>query len=165
MGQSISVGMAEIKVSKTADDQIVALGLGSCIGVCMYDRKQRIAGMAHVMLPESQGRKKSQEGKFADTAVPALIEAMEAAGASRRDLLCAIGGGAEVFSFGNDNPTLAIGKRNAASVKEALKAEGIRLVAEDVGGNVGRTVTIEVGAGRITVRPVGGGQKDLAQLG
>ncbi len=165
MGQSISGGMAEIKGAGAADDQIVALGLGSCIGVCMYDRKQRIAGMAHVMLPESQGRRKSQEGKFADTAVPALVEAMEKAGASRKDLLAAIAGGAEVFSFGSESPTLAIGKRNAASVKEALKAEGVRLVAEDIGGNVGRTVSIEVGTGRITVRPVGGGLKDLAQLG
>lgn len=165
MGQNIPVGMAEIKVSGGEGDALVALGLGSCIGVCMYDRRNRIAGMAHVMLPTSDGKATPQPGKFADTAVPALLEQMRKAGASAADILCVIGGGAEVFSFGSQNPTLAIGKRNAAAVREALREASVRLLAEDVGGNVGRTVALTVDAGVVSVRPVGGSQKDLAKLG
>jgi chemotaxis protein CheD len=165
LGQNIPVGMAEIKVSGAPTDALVALGLGSCIGVCMYDRKNRIAGMAHVMLPTSAGQATTQPGKFADTAVPALLEQMRKAGASASDILCVIGGGAEVFSFGSQNPTLAIGKRNAAAVREALREASVRLLAEDVGGNVGRTVALTVETGVVTVRPVGGTQKDLAKLG
>jgi chemotaxis protein CheD len=165
LGQNIPVGMAEIKVSGSQGDALVALGLGSCIGVCMYDRKNRIAGMAHVMLPTSDGKATAQPGKFADTAVPALLEQMRKAGASVPDVLCVIGGGAEVFSFGSQNPTLAIGKRNAAAVREALREASMRLLAEDVGGSVGRTVTLTVDGGVVSVRPVGGSQKDLAKLG
>ncbi len=165
MGQNIPVGMAEVKVATAPGDALVALGLGSCIGVCMYDRRSRIAGMAHVMLPCSDGKPTHQPGKFADTAVPELLQEMKRAGASQGDILCVIGGGAEVFSFGSQNPTLAIGKRNAAAVREALKLASMRLLAEDVGGNVGRTVTLTVEGGVVSVRPVGGTQKDLAKLG
>jgi chemotaxis protein CheD len=165
VAQAIAVGMAEIKVSSEPGDSLVALGLGSCIGICMYDRKKHIAGMAHVMLPTSDGKTAAQLGKFADTAVPALLEEMRRAGAAVGDILCAIGGGAEVFSFGSQNPTLAIGRRNTSAVRDALRDASIRLLAEDVGGRVGRTVTLMIDTGLVTVRPVGGVAKDLAKMG
>ncbi|MBD3174359.1 MAG: chemotaxis protein CheD [Armatimonadia bacterium] len=164
MGSTVAVGMSEVKVSARAGDTLVALGLGSCIGVCLYDRRAKVAAMVHVMLPESNGRGQSP-GKFADTGVPLLVETIEKAGGSKKDCLCAIGGGAEVFSFSSSTPGLAIGKRNGEAVKAALKTAGLRIMAEDLGGNVGRTVSLDVATGVVKVRPVGGQERELAKLG
>jgi len=168
VGLSIPVGMAEVKASKTADDSLSALGLGSCIGVCVYDPRARVAGLAHVMLPDSaviRATDRVVEGKFADTAVPALVQRVESLGARRADLRAAIAGGAQVFSFATSSPALAIGSRNAEAVVAALKTAGIPLLAQDCGGTVGRTVTLDVASGLVRVRVVGGEPVDLYRLG
>jgi len=168
VGLSIPVGMAEVKVSKTAEDSLSALGLGSCIGVCVYDSRARVAGLAHVMLPDStatRGTDRVVEGKFADTAVPVLVQRVEALGGRRANLRAAIAGGAQVFSFASSSPALAIGSRNAEAVVGALRSAGIPLLAQDCGGSVGRTVTLDVASGLVRVRVVGGEPVDLYRLG
>jgi chemotaxis protein CheD len=112
--------------------------------------------MAHVMLPESRQGEGGPPGKFADTAVPALVAEILRLGADRRRLRATIAGGARMFAWADAAPVLDIGARNVAAVKHALRAAGIRLRAEDVGGAAGRSMRVAVADGAVTVRPVGG---------
>jgi chemotaxis protein CheD len=149
--------IGEIVVSRSPDDELVALGLGSCIGVVMIDTHSHTAGLAHVMLPESGGDS-SNKGKFADTAVPELLSRMLALGAGRGHLRIGITGGAAMFGSGGQ---LDIGARNGTAVRAALRSLGLRCQAEDTGGTQGRTVRVNVGTGETTVRIAGGNASDL----
>lgn len=151
------VGMAEIKVGNRRD-RLQALGLGSCIGVLMLDKQTHVGGMAHIMLPDSSiGRGVSaQKGKFADSGVPELLRMVLKAGAEKKRLVVKIAGGAEMFSFaGSDSPRLAVGHRNAVAVKEELEKLGLRIKAENMGGNVGRTFEVDLETFICTVKVVG----------
>jgi chemotaxis protein CheD len=147
-----SVRMGELHVSSSAGDEIVAIGLGSCIGLALIDRGAGVAGLAHIVLPESQGMK-GPAAKFADTGVPELIVTMERAGAQRARLEASLIGGAHMFSLGTG---LDIGARNEAAVRQALGKERIRIKATATGGNRGRTVRVAVGTATITVQEAGG---------
>jgi chemotaxis protein CheD len=152
MARKIAVGMAEYRVSNDPEDVLCVLGLGSCVGVCLYDPVRRIGGMAHVLLPEHLPDQ-SNPFKFADTAVPALLAEVEKAGASRRNILAKISGGAKMFS-GADT-LFDIGKRNAEAVREALKVLGIPLKGEDIGGNRGRSIFFYLEDGRLEIKILG----------
>src|SRR5579883_1962075 len=162
MGESLMVGMAEVKVTSSPDDTLVALGLGSCIGVCAYDPQARVAGLAHVVLPESSDRD-ACPGKFADTAVPLLLEMMQKKGARIERIRVALAGGAQLFAFNGSGPRLEIGPRNAAAVQAALKKQNIPVIATNVGGSVGRTVHL-FADGRARVKTIGQQEQDLANL-
>lgn len=158
------VGMGEIKVVHGVGEILTALGLGSCIGICAYDWQNRVAGMAHVVLPESIHGDKEQPGKFAETAVPALIAAMVKAGASSRNIIVAMAGGAQLFAFTGKATQLDIGNRNAAAVTRALERHSLPIVAKDVGGKTGRTVHLDAGNGCVKVRVIGQPERHLADL-
>lgn len=165
VGSALLVGMAEIQVIK-GSGQLSCLGLGSCIGLCGLDPIANVAGMVHVMLPEAfQGKGEEKPGKFADTGVPALIAAMSKLGANPSRLVFAMAGGAQVFKFSaNTESKLDIGSRNATAVQEKLRQQGLKLIAHDTGGNVGRTVTFTLETGIYTVRTVTIGEKTLCNL-
>jgi chemotaxis protein CheD len=165
MGQAIMVGMAEIKVSKHSGDVLVALGLGSCVGVCVYDRQAKIAGMAHVVLPAKLHAGEDPPGKFANTAVPALLEEMSRQGAVFSRLKVAVAGGAQLFSFNGAGPRLDVGQRNQAAVLSALEECGLTVAGQDLGGSIGRTVHFWVENGCVRVKTIGMGEKDLVVLG
>ena len=143
--------MGEIAVSKRAGDELVARGLGSCIGLAMIDRLAGIAGLAHIVLPQSTETDR-QPGKFADLAVPALIDRMVRAGAARRRLEAVLAGGARMFELGE----LDIGARNAEAVLAGLAASGVSVRAAETGGSRGRTMRVEVGSCTVTVKKAGG---------
>jgi chemotaxis protein CheD len=151
-----TVRMGEIEVSKRAGDELVARGLGSCIGLALIDRSSGVAGMAHVVLPESSGSD-SEPGKFADTAVPALIAQVQRLGAVVRRLEVVIAGGARMFELGE----MDIGARNAQAVKAALSRAGLSVRAAETGGNRGRTMRLTVGDFTVTVKEAGGEPKAL----
>lgn len=165
MGQAIMVGMAEIKVAQGVGDVLMALGLGSCVGICAYDARTKVAGMVHVVLPEQIRGDDSTPGKFANTAVPALLEQMQNLGASLERIVIAIVGGAQLFTFQGDGPRLDIGSRNTGAVTAVLKTHALRVVAQDIGGNAGRTVHLHTTDGRVCVKTIGQGERDLALLG
>jgi chemotaxis protein CheD len=146
-----SVRMGEIEVSKRTGEELVARGLGSCIGLALIDRSSGVAGMAHVVLPESNGSEK-EPGKFADLAVPALVAQMQKAGAVTRRLEAVLAGGARMFELGE----MDIGARNAAAVKSGLTRAGLRIRAADTGGSRGRTMRLTVGDFEVTVKEAGG---------
>ena len=155
-----SVGIGQIAVSGAAEIVISALGLGSCIGVVLFDPQARVAGMAHVMLPQSNPNSSGPPGKFADSAVPALLHDMLKAGAEKARLVAKIAGGAQMFGAGSGG-LLNIGERNDQAVRAALSAVGLRVRAADTGGSAGRTVQVTVGTGVVTVRVVGGEPVEL----
>jgi len=162
---AVLVGMADIQVLR-GGGQLTCLGLGSCIGLCGFDPVSKVAGMVHVMLPEAfAGKLVEKPGKFADTGIPALLEAMKKAGAETSRIIFAMAGGAQVFKFGaNAESRLDIGARNAVAVTNALKQLGMKVVASDTGGNNGRTVNFTVETGAFTVRTVTAGEKTLCNL-
>ena len=137
MAEVIKVGMADLKVCR-APDAVTTLGLGSCVGVALYDKTTKIAGLVHVMLPDStQVRQNQNRAKFADTGIDYLIEELIAAGAVRTRLTAKIAGGAQMFAFSGNSDMLRVGERNVEAVKKKLNSLGIRILSEDTGLNYG----------------------------
>jgi len=158
----IPVGMAEVKIAREGET-LSALGLGSCIGLAAYCRRTKIGGMVHIMLPAAFANQENDKpGKFADSGIPALLEAMKAAGAGSQ-LVFAYAGGAQVF-VGSAKAGMDIGSRNAEAVKQHMARLGGKVKAFEVGGNEGRTLTFFPKTGLVTVRSVRGGTRDLCSL-
>lgn len=156
----IKVGMADLNVIKSPG-LLKTSGLGSCVGLTLYDPIQRIAGMAHIMLPSSDIAREQtiNEAKYADTAIPALIERMTKLGAKVSNLQAKMAGGAQMFVLNHD--TMRIGPRNVESCKEMLQKYRIPLIAEDTGGNYGRSIEIDSSNGVFRIRSVQNGVKLL----
>ena len=161
MSQVIKVGMADLNVCK-APDALTTLGLGSCVGICLYDSATKIAGMAHVMLPDSsQIRNNDNIAKFADTGIKETLDRVLKLGANKSRLVAKIAGGAQMFAFGSNNDMLRVGDRNVAATKDMLKKLGIPLVAEDTGLNFGRTIVFYPENGSLVITAVGKPSKTI----
>ena len=155
MGATIKVGMADLNVCK-APDAITTLGLGSCIGIAVYDPVTKIGGLAHIMLPDSTKiRNNSNIAKFADTGIDELVRQMEKLGARKARMVAKIAGGATMFTFQGRNDMMQVGERNVQAVKKKLKEINIPILAEDTGKNYGRTVTFYPETGEFYIRAVG----------
>ncbi|NLK96168.1 MAG: chemotaxis protein CheD [Clostridiales bacterium] len=153
----VKVGIADLNLV-LPPGTIMTIGLGSCVGIALYDKKLKIAGLAHIMLPDSKQFKDiSVPMKFADLAIPLLIKAMEKKGSSINAITAKIAGGASMFNFSDKNIVSDIGKRNIISVKDTLQRIGIPIIAEDTGGNKGRTMILDSNDGKVTIRIVGQG--------
>lgn len=140
MTQTHVVGISDYQVAKTTD-VLVTYALGSCVGICLFDSGMQIGGLAHIMLPSSRQSNRSEEiRKFADTAIPAMLERVVAIGGRRRLIQAKIAGGAQMFATAGDSCIANIGQRNIVAVKDCLKMLHIPIVAEDIGKNYGRTV-------------------------
>lgn len=146
-----NIGIGEFKVG---DFAMTSIGLGSCIAIVLHDKKKLIGGVAHVMLPNSN-EKKDRPGKFADTAVPKILEELTAGGSNKRDIFAKIAGGSSMFKQFKGN--LDIGGRNIEAIKEVLKRYNIPLEGEDTGGNIGRSIMYDPGQkGIVLVRRADG---------
>lgn len=158
----IKVGMADLNVTSNPNS-IRTTGLGSCVGLTLYDPHLKLAGMAHVMLPSSDIAREGQLNlaKYADTALPELFERMLKLGAERRRLVAKMAGGAQMFAFAGSGDTMRIGPRNVESCKEMLVDLGIPLLAEDTGGSYGRTIELDCETGVLNIRSVQKGVKEL----
>jgi chemotaxis protein CheD len=160
------VRMGELAVSSVPGEVLVSLGLGSCIGLVLLDRRAAVAGLAHVVLAGPAGRESGTPGKFADTAVDALVAGMEQLGARRTRLEAVLVGGAQMFSFGNAGAgRLDVGARNNEATREALDAARIPVIADATGGNTGRTVRLLVEEPRVIVKEAGAGERELYRAG
>lgn len=159
MSTIIQVGMADMKIAR-APDRLMTAGLGSCIGICIYDHTLKLAGLAHIMLPSSTQAKNAQNrAKFADSAIEMVLEQMEKNGGLRSRYVAKIAGGAQMFQFSGESDIMKIGARNAAAVEEHLAKHRIRLVANDTGGNYGRTITFDPLNGELLIRTIGHGER------
>jgi chemotaxis protein CheD len=151
------VRMGELAVSATSGDVLVSLGLGSCIGLALVDRRLGVAGLAHIVLPDGDGHSAANPRKFADRAVPELVRELEALGARRLRLESALVGGASMFAVSS----VDVGARNEAAVREQLAALRIPVVAAATGGTRGRTIRVDVAPAVVTVREAGGTTQEL----
>ena len=161
MSEIIKIGMAELKVTKSPN-VLATLGLGSCIGICLYDPVSKVSGMAHIMLPSSKTIKNnSNVAKFADTGVVQLIKEMESVGANKKRLVGKIAGGAQMFSFSSGSDVMKIGERNAVAVREILGEFKIPIQADETGGNYGRTIEFYSVTGKLLIKTIGHGTKEV----
>ena len=150
------IGIGEYRVGSFP---MMTIGLGSCIGLTLYDPNLRVGAMVHIMLPDSAGRM-DRPGKYADTAVPLLVSELVALGAKNRAIVAKMIGGACMFEYFGTN--LNIGERNAEKVRILLKENHIQLAAEDIGGKVGRSVTfLPANEGKVSVRRADGTSGNL----
>lgn len=155
MAEMIKVGMADLNICHVPD-AITTLGLGSCVGVALYDKSVKLAGLVHIMLPDStQVRQNQNKAKFADTGIDLLIDMLVKEGANKNLLTAKIAGGAQMFAFSGNSDMLRVGERNVLAVKEKLNQLGIRILAEDTGENFGRTVEFYPESGDFIIKSVG----------
>lgn len=155
MPEDIRIGIGDLNVAKFPVS-LITIGLGSCIGIAIYDSKNKIGGLAHIMLPDShQFSNIKNEMKFADLAIPMLVAKLIKSGCNKKNLIAKIAGGAAMFNFTDKNMTMNIGERNLTAVKIALKKENIAIVSQDIGGNKGRTIKLNTNNGKLMVKVIG----------
>jgi chemotaxis protein CheD len=154
------VRMGELSVSRSPGHVLASIGLGSCIGLVLLEDSRPLAGLAHIVLPSAGGGSATAVGKFADRAVPALIEQMTSIGASRSRLRAVLVGGAHMFTL-NSASSLDIGRRNEEAAREALTQAGVTVCAAATGGSKGRTVRVYVDGGLVTVKEPGAAEVEL----
>lgn len=155
MAEIIKVGMADMNIC-SAPDGITTLGLGSCVGVVLYDSVLKTCGMVHVMLPDSTAVKNNNNvAKFADTGIKEMLRRLEGKGVSRSRLKAKIAGGAQMFAFNSNSEMMRIGDRNVEACKKILNELRIPIVAEDTGLNYGRTVTFYPETAEYEIKAVG----------
>lgn len=162
MGEIIKVGMADLKICREPDS-LTTLGLGSCVGVALYDPDTKISGLAHIMLPNSKEiRNNANIAKFADTGIEETLRLMVEAGAKKTRIVAKIAGGAQMFGFNNKNSdNMNIGQKNVEAVKAKLQELKIPLLAEDTGLNFGRTVIFDSVTGMYKIKAVGKAEKEI----
>ncbi|MGL5633606.1 MAG: chemotaxis protein CheD [Sarcina sp.] len=155
MEKDVVVGIADFKITK-APKGIFTIGLGSCVGISLFDNKNKIVGLIHIMLPcSNKFSDKVNPYKFADTAIPKAIEEMVKNGAVKNNITAKIAGGAQMFKSMDRTFSNEIGKRNIIAVEEALKVNGIRLLGKEVGGYKGRTMIINSNNGVVSIKSLG----------
>lgn len=159
--EAIIAGMGELYVSSSPDATLACIGLGSCIALFAYDGIAKVGGIVHIVLPKHDGVNGDNLAKYADTAVPMLIDAVVKKGAIRNRLIIRMAGGAQMTMARGLSDTFKIGERNLAEVMAALEREKIRPLAADTGGNMGRTARMYLDTGKIIVKTVAGVTREL----
>ncbi|MBF7096346.1 chemotaxis protein CheD [Alkalibacter mobilis] len=152
MENQIKVGIADYKIT-TDPNSLITLGLGSCVGIAIYDRNRRIGGLSHIMLPDSTAFKSGvKPEKFADLAIPLMIKEMNGGTLKTRNLVAKIAGGASMFNFPDKKMTSEIGKRNVESVEKILSELDIPILGSHTGGNIGRTMIVDLSNFKVDIK-------------
>lgn len=151
----VRVGMADLNVC-FAPEVITTLGLGSCVGIVLYDSTIQLAGMVHIMLPDSTKiMHNANKYKFADTGIRALLDKMIELGAKQDRITAKIAGGAQMFGFQSTSDLLRVGEKNVEATKLQLEMLRIPILAEDTGANHGRTIEFYPDTGQLLIKSVG----------
>ena len=154
------IGISEYKTA-TAPGTMVTYGLGSCLGIVLYDIGMKSGGMAHTLLPQPRpGLDVERKTKFVTTAIEMMLEELVDLGCLRDNLVAKLFGGATMFSGLQAADKETIGQRNIRVAKETLVSLEIPLVAEDTGGNFGRTLEFDLVTGQVLVRSVRDAQRE-----
>lgn len=157
----IKVGMADMKIAKSPQI-LTTLGLGSCVGIVIYDTNLKIAGLAHIMLPDSSKiRNNTNIYKFADTAILDMIAQLISEGCSQYNLVSKIAGGSQMFDFKNVDEEMRIGTRNVNAITNILREKRIPILSSDTGNNYGRTVEFYTETGKFKIKTVGHGIREI----
>jgi chemotaxis protein CheD len=148
----ISVGISELKVVNTPAT-LDTQSLGSCLGIVIFDPLSKVAGLAHTMLPDSkQANVGNKPGKYVDTAIAEMLSQMTNMGAGKNVFVAKLVGGACMFSGSAIGDFMNIGSRNVAAAKSVLAELGIKILAEDTGGNHGRTIEFDSTTGKVLIK-------------
>lgn len=160
---TLVVGIGDCRVSNDPQASIVTYALGSCIAVMIHDAVAGVGGMLHFMLPESSldpAKAEKNPFQFADTGIPTLFRTAYQLGADKKRLKVTVAGGAQIM---DPQGTFAIGKRNCLAMKKILWKAGVLIQGEYVGGEVSRTVRLEIASGKILMREAGQPEQELPQ--
>jgi chemotaxis protein CheD len=150
------VGVADMKVSNSPEESLITYSLGSCIGLVIYDSVVKVGGILHYMLPESSIDKEKAVARpymFADSGIPRLFKTAYNLGAAKQRMKIYVAGGAEILDQAG---FFNIGKRNYMALKKMFFKNNVMINKQDVGGNVNRTVRLEIRTGEIYVKTSGG---------
>ena len=151
MSNEIKVGIADYQLAKPPD-KLITLGLGSCVGIAIYNDQDKIGGLSHIMLPDSTFfMKEIKSEKFADLAIPQMVEEITK-GRTTRKLVAKIAGGASMFNFPDKKLNNNIGERNIQAVQKKLKELGIPILASHTGGSIGRTMIVDLNDFTVKIR-------------
>jgi chemotaxis protein CheD len=161
MFNSLAVGLGELKVSADPQDVLVAYGLGSCIGIGMFDPLVRVGGLLHAILPTHPDGGMDQAAKYVDSGIRALLDNLVRRGADRNRLFVRMAGGANMLVAPGFSQALNIGSRNTEVALSVLSNLRLRVAGQEVGGNTGRTVRFYVGDGRMTIRTIGNQEREI----
>lgn len=159
MEELIRVGMAELKTGR-APQKLCTIGLGSCIGFCVFDPVAKVGGLLHIMLPSSKITQEAfNPAKFADTGIPLIIKKILELGAVQERLEFKIAGGAQMFmTEGQNNSILNVGERNVEAVEAICYQNNFKINARSVGGNAGKTITLDLNTGELEVKTLSEGR-------
>jgi chemotaxis protein CheD len=149
---TIIVDIADMAISANPDDTLITYSLGSCIGVVVYDPAIKVGGMIHCMLPLSSTdaqKAKERPSMFVDVGIPLMLNKLFAMGVKKCNAIVKVAGGARVL---DKNDLFRIGERNYTVFRKLLWKNGMMITAEDVGGAEARTIRLDIGTGRFTVR-------------
>lgn len=160
--ENVTVGIAEYKIVKSPN-KVMTIGLGSCCGVVLYDETNKIAGLVHILLPDSKNERNIiNKAKYADTGIVLLYEEMKKAGANSRCLRAKLAGGAHMFNFKSNNSSIfSVGERNVKACKETLAKLNVAIFSEDVLGSNGRTIIFDTITNKLCIRSVGKSEKNI----
>lgn len=159
--KEVRVGIADGAIV-SAPDKLITMGLGSCVGIALYDKEKKIAGLVHIMLPDStQFKNILNPFKYADLGVQSLLEKMLSLGCRKDNIVAKIAGGASMFNFPDKKIISDVGKRNSTAVIEAITKLSIPIIGEDIGGNKGRTMILESEDGAVTIKSIGNSLRRL----
>lgn len=153
MGNNHQIGMAQLLVVK-APDVVRSSGLGSCVGIVLFDPFNRVGGMAHAMLPKHRPGRDDNQAKYVDTAIDKILAEMEAMGSNKINIVAKLAGGAQMFPDVDRENSQLIGSRNIAAAEEYLQQLGIPIIARDIGGHSGRTLEFSCEDGTLLIKTV-----------
>lgn len=151
-----TVGISDIRISNSVGESLITYSLGSCIGVAVYDPVQKLGGMIHYMLPQSKispEKAMIKPAMFADTGIPLLLDSLCAEGAAKDRLILKVAGGAQLM---DDNKLFNIGERNFLMLRKIIWTYNILIRGQHVGGNIARTLKLDIATGKVVVKFAGG---------
>ncbi|RZN61664.1 chemotaxis protein CheD [Methanonatronarchaeum sp. AMET6-2] len=156
--EEINVGIGEYHISKNGKT-LKTNGLGSCVGIAIYDTEKNNAGLLHAMLPSFEDSKDENTGKYVDTGIEELVGKLKEEGSEHRNLEAKVVGGSNMFDFSGENGT--IGERNIKAAREKLQELNIPLIKEDTGGDYGRSIKLNPGSWDIEIKSVKKGVREI----
>ena len=159
--KEVRVGIADSAIV-SSPDRLITMGLGSCIGIAIYDRVRKTAGLVHIMLPDSKQFKNVVNPlKYADSGIENLVNQMINKGCRKENMTAKIAGGASMFNFPDKKIISDIGKRNSLAAIEVINKLSIPIIGQDIGGNKGRTMIFESEDGSVLIKSIGSDIKRL----
>lgn len=157
----IEIGMGEMKISESPA-KLITRGLGSCVAITLYDPVKKIGGMAHAMLPDIEKVKlKSNPIRFVNYIIKKIVEDLEKQGCSKERLVVKLFGGAHMFGFITSESILNVGEKNVSTAKAVISELGLKLSVEETGGTFGRTTEFNLETGKVLIKTIAWGQKEV----